>query len=154
MEEAGGTSYTGGIWLKKACYIDGFAEGTATTATTSGTFDAAHKITATTDAAYATVTNGEYFFLPAAGHYNSGSLSSAGTSGFYWSSTPYSSTTIAWRLDFGSSNASVNNDSRSSGSVCGRCSSSSRIKRSAFDLLNFIRCFSRLAEQIYLLCSR
>jgi hypothetical protein len=118
------TSWTGapathyGIWLKKACYINGFAEGTATTAT-AYTYDEAHKITSTNYTTYSGVrTSGEYFFIPLAGYYYKGSLSYPGTSINYWSSTPASDNTTAWSMNGNVGSISVGANSRSDFGLC------------------------------------
>ena len=47
--------------------------------------------------------NGNSIFLPAAGYRDGSSLGSAGSYGFYWSSSPHTSDTgYAWGVDFGS----------------------------------------------------
>jgi hypothetical protein len=81
-----------GLWLMKPNYISGFAAGTAT------------RVALNTPVTPTLVSNypnsaGQYFFLPAAG-YMFWELSGSGTSGYYWSSTPYSSTTGAYLLCF------------------------------------------------------
>lgn len=104
-KEANGTLHTGGIWLKKSSLISGFSTNSAAT-TTSANYAAT--ITSSNYGDYESVrTSGEYFFLPAAGYYISRSLVRAGTYGYYWSSTPNSSTTNAWLLLFDSSSAHV-----------------------------------------------
>ena len=60
--------------------------------------------------------NGNSIFLPAAGYRDGSSLRSAGSRGYYWSSTPYASYDgIAYYLDFSSSNHSMYYYYRSSG---------------------------------------
>ena len=48
--------------------------------------------------------NGNSIFLPAAGYRNDTSLSGAGSNGHYWSATPYSNSSHAYNLYFGSVN--------------------------------------------------
>ena len=57
--------------------------------------------------------NGNSIYLPAAGYRNGTSLSNAGSYGYYWSSTPYSSNTNnAYNLYFYSSNHSMHHNNR------------------------------------------
>jgi len=62
------------------------------------------------------IATGNSIFLPAMGGrlYSDGTQRSAGTDGYYWSSTQYDSN-YAYYLYFGSSNAQINNYYRSSG---------------------------------------
>lgn len=82
-----GADYTGGIWVKKKQYINGFDAGTATKATWTAPIVGQPSNTA------------DYFFLPASG-YNYYTSAAQGTGGRYWSSTPYSDGTRAYRLYF------------------------------------------------------
>ena len=58
--------------------------------------------------------NSNSIFLPAAGYRSGASLNHAGSSGYYWSSTP-GSDSYAYYLDFYSSSRSVNTSNRSLG---------------------------------------
>ncbi len=98
-----GADYTGGIWVKKKQYISGFDAGTATKATWTGPVVGMPSNTA------------NYFFLPASG-YNYYTPAAQGTGGRYWSSTPYSDGTRAYRLFFDRWGAFANDpDDRSAG---------------------------------------
>lgn len=108
---ASGKSYTGGRWFKKACYITGFAEGTAPTATTIS-YTATLSSTSSPD--YATVvSSGQYFFLPLTGFQNGG-LASDGEGGYFWSNTP-TDTSKAYILYCGVTQAVVCPYTRSDG---------------------------------------
>jgi len=104
-KDASGTTYTGGIWLKKKAYISGFDAETATKS-----YSATPMQGVPTDIS-------EYFFLPAAGLKLSSGVSSVDSFGDYWSSTPSSSTTyvIASTLNFNSSFVGVSSEYRESG---------------------------------------
>jgi hypothetical protein len=114
------TSWTGapathyGIWLKKACYIDGFAEGTAKTATLA---NYTATITSSNYGNYTSVLNsGEYFFLPGAGDYGTArTLSDEGMYGGYWSSTPNGDAASAYALRFQVRDANLGFNDRSFG---------------------------------------
>ena len=115
-KEANGTSHTGGIWLKKACNIPGFADGTATKAPEATDLYYKATITSSNYANYASVcTSGDYFFLPAAGYYYNGSFNAAGTLGRYWSSTPSSIMANAYNMLFSSSIARFGHSPREYG---------------------------------------
>ena len=82
-----GTVVTQGLWIKKE-YISGFDTNSAKQDVTSvGTGDWS-KYTG----------DKSRFFLPAAGYYDNGTLSNAGTNSHYWSSTPLG--TCAGNLGF------------------------------------------------------
>ena len=93
-----GVQKTCGLWLKKKAYW-GSVSGSSVVTPTSGR----PKDTS------------EYFFLPAAGYLNSGTLLVEGGLGYYWLSTPYSTTSYAYFLNFGLSTAGVCYDKRSYG---------------------------------------
>lgn len=60
--------------------------------------------------------NGSQLFLPAAGYSNSSSVNSAGTYGYYWSSTPYSGNArTSWYAYFSSGSLGPDYSTRSSG---------------------------------------
>ena len=61
-----------------------------------------------------------YFFLPAQGCYNIGSLDTPGTGGYYWSSSPYPGlSATAYRLYFSSGLVSLYRNHRYNGFVAG-----------------------------------
>ena len=59
--------------------------------------------------------NGKSLFLPAAGYRSYSSLYIAGSYGGYWSATPYSGSSFAYYLGFGSGNCHWGSDPRSYG---------------------------------------
>ena len=91
-----GTVVTQGLWIKKKEYISGFDTNSAKQDVTS---------VGTGDWSKYTGDKSQFFFLPAAGYYDNGTLSNAGTNGHYWSSTPLG--TYAWHLGFGNGGADV-----------------------------------------------
>ena len=101
----GGDAYTGGIWLKRWDKISGKPSGASITncASASGT-------TSIASTAGKPSTTADYFFLPAMGQYNNGTLSRVGTNGFYWSSSPYAiyEDQYAYYLNFNSGSVNVN----------------------------------------------
>ncbi len=99
-----------GMWFQKKSLISGFSS-TTSSDKTSGT------VTILTDALVPSLNlTANYFFLPATGYTNSnGAFLSGGTNGSYWLSTPYSDTSYAYSLGFGSSSASLYTTSRASG---------------------------------------
>ncbi len=100
-DQSTGTTYTGGLWVKKKQYIAGFDSGTAPKATWNpGTGTLSDK------------TN--YFFLPAGGIKYYDSISSEGVEGRYWSSTPADAGT-AYRLLINSGGATVTTEDRTHG---------------------------------------
>ena len=58
-----------------------------------------------------TASNGNYIFVPAAGSVDGDSIKSREINGYYWSS-PFGSSSVAFRLDFSSSYISVNTINR------------------------------------------
>ena len=94
-----------GLWLKKKS-----ASSWSSTATATGVTP-----TAITSGNASIRTSGDYFFLPAAGIYDGGSYDRAGTNGYYWSSTPLSSASYAYRLGFYIGRANVGSSHRSVG---------------------------------------
>ena len=104
-----GKTHTGGIWLKKLSVIakDAGKELAALkqadpnginllTSYSSNHYDIPPKIGKPADKEI-----GNYFFLPALGHYSNGKLYSLGSYGYYWSSSAYlSDSSRACYLDF------------------------------------------------------
>ena len=94
-----GHLYKGGMWFKKKAYISGYNSNTAVDGTdwrTNGntsSWPAPPSLPSAADA-------GKYFYLPALGFYLFGQLYSVGGSGWYWSSSVYSSSTGAYSLGF------------------------------------------------------
>ena len=102
----------GGMWFKKKAYLisSGVVTETAFNTTQSRIMTSKPVTTAPKD-----FDTSNWFFLPAAGGYNNGTLYETGKSGNYWSSTPYSDDSNAKGLFFTSSrNASVGNGGRKS----------------------------------------
>ena len=110
-----GHLYKGGMWFKKKANISGYNPNTAVDGTdwrTNGggsSWSVSQTLPSAAD-------SGNYFYLPALGHYDSGWLTTVGVEGFYWSSSAdpwgiYS----ACRLSFLSSLVSVNGNDRSRG---------------------------------------
>jgi len=102
-KDASGTTHTGGLWLKKKAYISGFDAGTATPATS------------TTPTAGVPSNTTQYFFLPASGYISNGTLSKVGSAGYYWSSTPNSTTASSSSLNFSSTGVLAGNGTRTFG---------------------------------------
>lgn len=101
----GGIEQRGGLWLKRWDKISGKPSGSSITncASVSST---SSKTPITGKPASNII--GDYFFLPAMGNYNNGTLYNVGTNGFYWSSSPWSGgATYAWVLYFNSSGVYV-----------------------------------------------
>ena len=103
-DASSGTVYTGGLWLKKKAYISGFDVGTAT------------KFISATPTKGIPSNTSEYFFLPASGGMFSPVAELVGSYGFYWSSTPYSSSTYG--LGFYSTFVSANYYQRNDVGFC------------------------------------
>ena len=107
---ADGSKTKAGMWFFKKSALKGFSSTvfseTKTCDSSLLTADVAAGLNLTTD----------FFFLPAVGYTDSnGSFSGAGTTGYYWSSTPDSNSTVACDLYFDSSGASFSGMDRSSG---------------------------------------
>jgi hypothetical protein len=99
----------GGMWFKKKAYLISsgvVADETAFNTTQSGTTDTNPVTAEPADL------NTNWFFLPAAGNCYNGTLGYIGTSGVYWSSTPYSIVFSAYNLNFYSGFANVYYSSR------------------------------------------
>ena len=119
-----GKTYTGGIWLKKLSVIakeNGKEPAALKQADPEGKdLRASYEYYNISPANGKPADNviGNYFFLPALGHYYDGRLYSLGSDGFYWSSsaTP-SSSRYAYSLGFGSGYVNVNSYSRPYGFV-------------------------------------
>jgi len=110
-----GHLYKGGMWFKKKSQISGFNPNTAVDGTdwrTNGGGNSLPVSQTLPDAADA----GNYFYLPALGFFNSGTLGNVGGIGFYWTSStgPWSSEG-AYSLRFNSGNVGVNNYFRNQG---------------------------------------
>ena len=103
-----GHLYKGGMWFKKKTNISGYNANTAVNGTdwrTNGSSDgwaASYTLPSAADA-------GNYFYLPALGHYGSGLLYDVGQEGRYWSSSagPRNNYT-AYSLSFSSGVVYVN----------------------------------------------
>jgi len=102
-KDASGTTYTGGLWLKKKAYISGFDAGTAT------------KSTSATSTQGVPINTSQYFFLPASGYMSGSSAYDVGSYGYYWSSSPSSNASNACRLYFTSSGVLTHYYTRSFG---------------------------------------
>ncbi len=93
--EVFGTTYTGGIWLKKLSVIA--QENKKKLAELKLVDPRGKDVRAFSDSYYFTSTNGKpadsvidkYFFLPALGYYGNGKLINFGSAGAYWSSSAY-----------------------------------------------------------------
>jgi hypothetical protein len=97
------------MWFKKKAYLISsgvVADETAFNTTQSGTTDTNPVTAEPADL------NTNWFFLPAAGNCYNGTLGYIGTSGVYWSSTPYSIVFSAYNLNFYSGFANVYYSSR------------------------------------------
>ena len=114
-----GKTYTGGIWLKKLSVIaqeNGKEPAALKQADPNGTNllknSNAYSISPKNGKPADSVI-GNYFFLPALGHYNTGKLYNLGSYGYYWSSSAYpGNSSYAYDLYFNSGSVGVNTNSR------------------------------------------
>ena len=104
-----GHLYKGGMWFKKKSQISGYNANKAydgsdwRTNTNSSSWSISYTLPSAADA-------GNYFYLPALGHYNSGRLFYAGNYGLYWSSSAYPwRTNNAYSLGFNNYSVFVGN---------------------------------------------
>ena len=104
-----GHLYKGGMWFKKKANISGFNPNTAEDGTDWQTdsknrsWSASYTLPSAADA-------GNYFYLPALGHYESGRLYHVGSYGYYWSSsTNPTGKYFGYTLSFGRGNVDVSN---------------------------------------------
>ena len=102
-----GHLYKGGMWFKKKSQISGYNPNTAVDGTdwrkdgNSNSWSVSMTLPSPADA-------GNYFYLPALGYYNSGSLVSISDVGTYWSSSAYPWTRSgAYDLAFSSGSVNV-----------------------------------------------
>ena len=102
-----GHLYKGGLWFKKKANISGYNPNTAVDGTdwrTNGNANNWPVSQTPPDAADA----GNYFYLPALGHYISGQLNYVGRIGTYWSSSAYPwNSDYAYTLDYSSGSVFV-----------------------------------------------
>ena len=122
--EAFGKTYTGGIWLKKLSVIaqeNGKEPGALKDADPNGTNLLQNSNTygiSPKNGKPADSVIGNYFFLPALGHYNNGKLYYLGSYGYFWSSSAYpSNSSYAYGLHFGSGNVAQDSYYRYNGLV-------------------------------------
>lgn len=100
-----GHLYKGGMWLKKKAYISGYTaehapNGTDYTKSTSS-FDYVYENNSITQGKPAASILSNYFYLPALGYYSGYTHYEFGSSGYYWSSTPYpQNSALAYDLVF------------------------------------------------------
>lgn len=95
-----GHLYTGGMWLKKKDKISGFTD--------INYYGTDYRLATDTNFPNPNITQGkpsnisDYFYLPALGWYQNGTLYSVGEIGYYWSSSPSTSVTknLSWYLTF------------------------------------------------------
>ena len=119
-----GKTYTGGIWLKKLSVIAKDA-GKEPAALKDADPNGKNLLTSyqyynisPTNGKPADSVIGNYFFLPALGHYGSGKLRNLGSNGSYWSSSALPSTSShAYNLNFYSGNVYLYSDNRYYGFV-------------------------------------
>ena len=119
-----GKTYTGGIWLKKLSVIAKDA-GKEPAALKDADPNGKNLLTSyqyynisPTNGKPADSVIGNYFFLPALGHYGLGKLRNLGSNGSYWSSSALPSTSShAYNLYFYSGNVGLYSDSRNYGFV-------------------------------------
>ena len=113
-----GYPYTGGIWLKRWDKISGKPTGASITNCSS-----ASSTISKSPIAGKPSNTADYFFLPALGYYDNGTLSGVGTGGYYWSSSPNPGyADYAYNLYFSSGEVYVSGnyrDSRYGGYVAG-----------------------------------
>ena len=118
--------YTGGIWLRKQSVIAAAQSPSKTVADLKAAAPNGIDYTRSTNQpsySNSSISSGkpsnlnDYFYLPALGYYYiGGALNGVGIYAYYWSSTPYpSSTNNAYILDFTSSEVKVNHISREYG---------------------------------------
>ena len=108
------------MWFKKKAYISGFNTNIAVDGTdwrTNGTANAWPPSQTLPSAADA----GNYFYLPALGHYYNGRQDFIGSRGNYWSSStnPGVSSGAAYNLHFSSSFVAINSSGSSLGCTVG-----------------------------------
>ncbi len=96
---ADGNSTTAGMWFKKKSAL-----GSEFSSTSSSGVESCTPTALTAALAISQHLSSDYFFLPAAGYtvHTSGAFYNGGTEVCYWSSTPSSNTTNAYRLHFSS----------------------------------------------------
>ena len=97
-----GHLYKGGTWFKKKVKISGFNANTAVDGTDWRTNPNNQGWPSLYNILPSAADAGNYFYLPALGHYNSGHLYDVGVYGYYWSSSAYpsSSSGSAFYLEF------------------------------------------------------
>ncbi len=112
---ANGITTKAGMWFKKKSGIAGYS-----TTVSSGVEDVTPMLLSAKSAAdiSALNLNTNYFFLPAAGFTidDTAVFHFGGTEGYYWSSSPYPFTTMAYRLNFYSGGAHLSSYFRPTGS--------------------------------------
>ncbi len=101
---ANGSTTKAGMWFKKKSALGSEFSSTVSSGVTNCTPTALTVALATSQHL-----STDYFFLPAAGYTDNtnGAFGGGGTEGDYWSSTPYSDSTIAYILIFYSSGANL-----------------------------------------------
>ena len=103
-----GHLYKGGMWFKKRAYISGYDKNAAVNGTDLRTHPGAFSATTPSHTLPDVTDASKYFYLPALGYYNGGTLQAVGILALYWSSSanPWSSSG-AYHLKFSSNSIIV-----------------------------------------------